>query len=402
MSSLSNQNLENVDAAQWLDAHRRRFLHGLSQQGFARESLWRCERAISHFGTVIANRDIDGGQLGPKQITRLRTRALESAKPTLRNWMKFYLDRFIDDLVDAGVARRPVPKSQVMTALDRLGKEYEAYLRHQRGVSESTIYHYLHLFKRFMAFRFGERLGNLNDIKPDDIVTFLRELMQRRDKKPPTLLRSLFRFLFWSGKTRRDLTVCVPRVRHSRQSNLPRHLKPETIERLISAVRSDDAIGRRNYAMMLMIARLGLRAPELIGIRLDDIDWHAGEILIRGKGKRHDRMPLPHDVGSAIVDYIRRGRTGRSRVLFLSCRAPHAPFATARILNTILHSAFERTGIEPPQAYVGSHLLRHSLATDMLGKGAPLAEIGDVLRHRTMTSTTLYAARHQCAALDRA
>jgi site-specific recombinase XerD len=109
-------------------------------------------------------------------------------------------------------------------------------------------------------------------------------------------------------------------------------------------------------------------------------------------------MPLPDDVGKAIVDYIRNGRAGRSRVLFVSSRAPHAPFVTADILNTILRSAFERTGIEPPQKFVGSHLLRHSLATDMLDKGASLAEIGDALRHRCMKSTTLYA-KHDINAL---
>ena len=109
-------------------------------------------------------------------------------------------------------------------------------------------------------------------------------------------------------------------------------------------------------------------------------------------------MPLPDDVGKAIVGYLRNGRAGRSRVLFVASRAPHAPFVTADILNTILRGAFERTGLKPPQAFVGSHLLRHSLATDMLGKGASLAEIGDVLRHRSMRSTTLYA-KHDINAL---
>jgi integrase/recombinase XerD len=156
-------------------------------------------------------------------------------------------------------------------------------------------------------------------------------------------------------------------------------------------VRTGDGIGRRNYAMLLLMARLGLRAPEVIAIQLEDIDWRAGEILIRGKGKLHDRMPLTADVGEAVVDYIRNGRAGSSRTLFLSAKTPHSPFKNAAILNTVLCDAFERTGLKPPQKYVGSHLLRHSLATDMLRKGASLDEIGDVLRHRSRVTTTIYA-----------
>ncbi len=143
--------------------------------------------------------------------------------------------------------------------------------------------------------------------------------------------------------------------------------------------------------MLLLMARLGLRAPEVIAIQLDDIDWRAGEILIRGKGKLHDRMPLPIDAGGAIVDYIKNGRKGDSRALFVSAKTPHPPFKDVQILNAVLCDAFERTGLKPPQKYVGSHLLRHSLATDMLRKGASLDEIADVLRHRSRASTTIYA-----------
>jgi site-specific recombinase XerD len=246
-----------------------------------------------------------------------------------------------------------------------------------------------------LTFRFGEKLGDLNNITPADIVAFLRKIMAGkqpyRDKTPPSHLRNLFRFLFWSGKTKRDLANAIPRVARPPQSHLPRHLKPEAVEQLIDAVWSADPVGRRNYAMLLVLARLGLRAPEVIAIQLDDIDWRAGTILIRGKGKRHDRMPLPEDVGKAIVDYIRNCRRGQSRTLFVSNKVPYRPFVNAQILNTVLRDAFAQTGLKPPQKYVGSHVLRHSLATDMLRKGASLDEIGDVLRHRSRMSTTIYA-----------
>jgi site-specific recombinase XerD len=291
---------------------------------------------------------------------------------------------------------------RVLTSLDRLRAEYQTYMRDQRGLAEGTISHSLSFLDRFMTFRFGAKLGPLDDITPADIVGFLREVRGRktpyRDTTPPTHLRSLFRFLFWSGKTKRDLAASLPRVATPRASHLPRSLRPEAIERLIDATRSADAVGRRNYAMMLLLARLGLRAPEVIAIQLDDIDWRAGTILIRGKGKRHDRMPLPEDAGKAIVDYVRNGRRGTSRTLFVSSKVPFRPFVDATILNMMLRAAFKDTGLEPPQKYIGSHLLRHSLATDMLRKGASLDEIGDVLRHRSRASTTIYA-RHDIEGL---
>jgi integrase/recombinase XerD len=294
------------------------------------------------------------------------------------------------------------PPPKVLTALDRLRVEYEAYLRNQRGLSEPTIYHCLRFLERFTTFRFGATLGDLNAVTPDDIVAFLCQLKvgsrPYRDKTPPSHLRNLFKFLFWSGKTKRNLANSIPRVAQPQSANLPRYIKPEEVKRLIDAVRTDGPIGRRNHAKLLLMARLGLRSPEVIAIRVEDIDWRAGEIMIRGKGKLHDRMPLPADVGEAIVDYIRNGRAGGSRTLFVAARPPYRPFKDAQILNSVLREAFEKTGLKPPQKYVGSHLLRHSLATDMLRKGVSLDEIGDVLRHRSRMTTTIYA-KHDINAL---
>ena len=126
-------------------------------------------------------------------------------------------------------------------------------------------------------------------------------------------------------------------------------------------------------------------------IRLEDIDWRAGEILIRGKGGQHERMPIPVDVGEAIAAYLHDGRAGSARHLFVTARAPHRPFASSLAVRRILRKAFERTDLKPPRGEVRSHLLRHSLAVDMLGRGASLDEIGDVLRHRSRTTTTIYA-----------
>jgi site-specific recombinase XerD len=140
------------------------------------------------------------------------------------------------------------------------------------------------------------------------------------------------------------------------------------------------------------MARLGLRAPEVIAIQLDDIDWRAGELLVRGKGQRHDRLPIPPDVGEAISKYLREGRTSATtRTLFVTHRAPNRPFKDSQVINAILKEAFAATGVKPPTPYVGSHVLRHSLATNMVRAGASLEEIGDLLRHRSRATTMIYA-----------
>jgi site-specific recombinase XerD len=390
------KNPEATDIApDWLQPYCKQFMQQLADQGYTTATVRTYDGTAALFCREVSRRGLRKGELVGRTLSKTHAAALKAMHPNKYNQKRYCLERFIDALVEAGIAERPKPPKKTPTAVERLRAEYETYLREQRGLTEATIYHCARFLDRFMTFRFGATLGDLNDITPCDIVTFLREVMGRktqyRDKTPPTHLRSLFRFLFWSGKTRRDLASSLPRVATGRVSHLPRSLKPEEIERLIDAVWAPEAVGRRNYAMLMILARLGLRAPEVIAIQLDDIDWRAGTILIRGKGKRHDRMPLPEDAGKAIVDYIKNGRRGRSRTLFLSDKAPHRPFVNAQILNTVLRSAFKGTGLRPPQKYIGSHLLRHSLATDMLRKGASLDEIGDVLRHRSRASTAIYA-----------
>ena len=395
MTIARNPGGERADETGWPWSHRQTFLERLGAQGYAPLTVHEYRKIAGRFCEAIEKRALRVGDLDGAAVERLRHAVLSGVNGSARAYARFCLGRFIDHLIEVGVAIGPQPPVKKLTPLVRLREEYETYLRRQRGLAESTIASCAHYMERFLAFRFGDKLGDLNAITPDDIVAFVGKLkagsLPRRYKSLPSHLRNLFKFLFWSGKTKRNLANSLPRVAQTNPNNLPRHLNPEEIRRLIEAVRTNDALGRRNYAMLLLMARLGLRAPEVIAIQLDDIDWRAGEILIRGKGKLHDRMPLPIDAGEAIVNYIKNGRKGDSRALFVSAKTPHPPFKDAQILNAMLCDAFERTGLRPPQKYVGSHLLRHSLATDMLRKGASLDEIADVLRHRSRASTTIYA-----------
>jgi site-specific recombinase XerD len=303
--------------------------------------------------------------------------------------------RFVEHLIEIGVATAPPPTAKQI-ARQTLRRDYGDYLRRQRGLSERSIYHSWRLADRFLDHRFCDQEDDLQRITPGDVVAFLQYLTSRKppfkDKTPAPHLRNFFRYLFKCGLTSVNLALSVPSVAQRYDARLPRYLSPDQVESLLAAARaSPKKHGRRDYAMLLLMARLGLRAPEVIAIQLDDIDWRAGELLVRGKGQRHDRVPIPPDVGEALAAYIRHDRVSQSRFVFVKEHAPHEPFKGGRILNAVLRDAFAAAGLKPPCPYVGSHVLRHSLATNMVRTGASLAEVGDMLRHRSRTSTMIYA-----------
>lgn len=206
-----------------------------------------------------------------------------------------------------------------------------------------------------------------------------------------TALRALFRFLFQAGELGIDLGAAVPTVPDWRLATIPRALAPQEVEQLLAACDEKTATGRRDRAILLLLARLGLRAGEVVALELDDLHWRAAEITIRGKkGLRHDRFPLPKDVGAAVATYLRRDRVpSAARRVFLCMRAPRRSFAGPGAVTTIVRRALARADLHPPVR--GAHLLRHSLATQMLRHGASLDEIGEVLRHRAASSTEIYA-----------
>jgi integrase/recombinase XerD len=280
---------------------------------------------------------------------------------------------------------------------EKLKAEYRMYLSRQRGLREKTVYQYCTFADRFLDFKFKESPDDLSKITGLDIANFLQHLTGRvqplRDKTLATNMRSFFRFLFQSEKIDSNLALGVPSVAQKYARRIPYHLTLDQVEELIEAVRSfkNSTYGRRNYAMVLLMARLGLRSPEVVAMQLDDIDWRNGEILIRGKGGFHDKTPLLQDIGEAIADYIRYERQGTSRHLFVTNRSPYKPFGDAQMLNIILTQALKKTSIPRPKKYTVSNMLRHSLATNLVQRGASLEEIGNTLRHRSRQTTLLYA-----------
>ena len=183
------------------------------------------------------------------------------------------------------------------------------------------------------------------------------------------------------------LASVVPAVAGWSASSLPRVVDTGLVAALLASCRRDTAVGRRDYAVLVLLSRLGLRGQEVADLELDDVDWRAGEVVIRGKGNRRDRLPLPVDVGAALADYLRFGRPDcSSRRVFVSARAPRRAI-TAAAVRSIVHHACDRAGV----GRLGAHRLRHTVASEMLRRGAPLVEVGQILRHHRLSTTGIYA-----------
>jgi site-specific recombinase XerD len=386
MREHQSKTASNKSSLDPLGDYLERFLQHLESMQYARKTLREYRRSLSALTSYLQKRRIQIASLNEADAGRLA----QECGAKRKRYAIFIIRQFIRFLVDAG-AVRPSEARRDDSPLGRLRLEYEEYLRIQRGLSEQSIYHCWRFADRFLTFRFKGKALDWSKITALDLARFMQSLTTRRDKTPPTHLRNFFQFLFKSGRIKTNLALSIPRIAPKYASNLPKYLTAEQVEQVIAAAREDTPIGRRDYAMVLLQARLGLRAREVITIKLDDIDWRTGELLVRGKGGLHDRLPLPQDTGEAIANYVRRDRKTNSRALFVTNRAPRAAFADAQILNEVLKKAFRKAGVKPPRRYVGSHILRHSLATNMVRRGASLAEIGDMLRHRARGTTMIYA-----------
>jgi len=314
-------------------------------------------------------------------------------KPRPRRGDARTVRQFLEHLRDQGIVRAQealIDRSPIGT----LQRRYGTYLSKERGLSPAAIARYWPFLERFLVERFGRGPIRLDDLRPRDVSAFLLRHAQSSTpgvaKLMVSALRSFFRFLFQAGETKSDLAGAVATIRAWRLAQVPKFLKSEEVSRLIDACDQSLPVRRRDRAVLLLLARLGLRASEVINLELEDLDWRAGVIAVRGKGHSRDRLPLPTEVGEALAAYLRQDRPpcGTRRV-FIRSRAPHRGFAHPSTVSTIVCRALKRAGLEP--AHKGAHLLRHSLATGMLRRGATMAEIGEVLRHRVPNTTEIYA-----------
>ena len=272
-------------------------------------------------------------------------------------------------------------------------RDFEAFLRSERGLSTATVVSYVTVVRRFLHERFARKALRLEQLRAQELHCFVVREVQRvsrtHGKIVITALRSFMRFLLLRGAVRTDLARTLPGVATWRLSHLPRSLLPGQVERLLACCDRGSPSGTRDYAILLLLARLGLRGGEVLNMTLEDLDWERGELVVRGKGPRLERLPLPADVGSALARYLCEVRPPcATRRVFVRMDAPRQGLAQSGVC-CVVRRALARAGLDPERK--GAHLLRHSLATNLLRRGASLSEIGQLLRHRQPTTTQIYA-----------
>jgi site-specific recombinase XerD len=291
-------------------------------------------------------------------------------------------------------ARNVVPPAESPpeedTPLARLLRDYERYLLEDRGLTPMSAGQYVRTGQRFFAALGVAELGDVRRLTTADISGFVlreaRTMATGTAKLMVTGLRVLLRYLHVCGVCS-ELSAAAPAVAGHRLSRLPKHIPWSEVQHLLKSCDLRTAVGRRDHAILLLLARLGLRAGEVAALELGDVDWIEGKILVRGKGARHDWLPLPEDVGEAIVRYLKRGRSpSESRKLFLTSVAPSRDLSVGAVQKRV-REACRRAHLPPRSA----HQLRHTAATQMLRGGASLEGVAEVLRHRSLDTTAIYA-----------
>ena len=278
------------------------------------------------------------------------------------------------------------------TPCELLLGRYRGYLLAERGLAASTVELNVRMARPFLADQVrADGQLDLRRLSAGEVGTFVVAQSRKRPRsvgRMVTALRSLLRFLHVDGVIDRPLAAAVPSVAGWSLSNLPKALGGDQVTALLASCDRNTSTGCRDFAILTLLVRLGLRAGEVATLSLDDIDWRHGEITVQGKGRRHDRLPLPDDVGQAIVEYLRHARPGTAhgRTVFVWTQAPHRAL-TSNAVTTVVANAGRRAGI----GLIGAHRLRHTAATAMLHAGGSLTEIGQVLRHRRVLTTAVYA-----------
>jgi len=277
--------------------------------------------------------------------------------------------------------------------VERCAQAFERYLREERALVTATIINYVPFIRSFLKDRFGKGEVMLLRLCARDVVRFVQRqaprLHLKRAKLLTTALRSFLRYARYRGEVTVDLAAAVPVVANWSMTSLPRAIAADQVRQLLASINRRTTMGRRDYAILLLLARLGLRSGEVALLELDDIDWNVGQLSVRGKRGQRTELPLSSEVGRAITAYLRRGRPdSASRRVFLRAKAPIRGFRGASGVGSIVRHSLKRAGINAPTH--GAHQFRHGLATEMLRQGASLSEIGEVLGHRHPQTTSIY------------
>ena len=371
-----------------LERYAAGFVAELVESGYRPNAAAVQLRLLAHLSRWLEREGIVPGELREPELARFRREDLAGVRSL----------RIADGLVPVlgylrGLGVVPAADEPALSNVELLLGRYRDFLLVERGLTAGTVRGYVDCVRPFVSSRArGDGEVDLAGLTPQDVLAFVLADCRRRQRRSAklmvTALRSLLRFLHVEGMIDRPLVQVVPSVAFWRLQGLPRGLDAAQVRALLESCDTDTANGRRDLAILLLLVRLGMRRGEVAALRLDDIDWRAGELLVRGKGPRVERLPLPADVGEALVGYLRDGRPreAQTRAVFMRVRAPRAALTPPGVTQVVV-SASKRAGL----GEVTAHRLRHTAASELLRHGAPLAEIGQLLRHRTELTTTIYA-----------
>jgi len=371
-----------------LESYVSGFVAALVERGYTPVSAAHQLRLMAHVSRWLASEGWGPDDLSPARVEEFV--AARRAAGYVNYLTPRALVALLEYLRDVGVV--PPAGDPVLSEVEQLLGRYRAWLRSERGLAAVTARNYADMVRPFVASRLnaaGEL--DLRSLAAGDVLAFV--LVQCPHRRPGsakllvTALRSLLGYLHVEGVIARPLAPVVPSVAGWRLAGLPRGLEAEQVTALLASC-DLGAVGVRDFAILKLLVRLGMRRGEVAALTLDDVDWRSGEILVRGKGSRRERLPLPVDVGSALADHLRRARpsSAEGRAVFVRVKAPHRALTPAGVSQVVI-AAGDRAGI----GRVNAHRLRHTTATELLRSGAPLVEIGQLLRHRSQQTTAIYA-----------
>jgi integrase/recombinase XerD len=363
----------------------------LRRQGYAPPTIRLKVRLVRDFSVWLRKRAISLKNLSAEHAEHYLRHRARHLRPRTDDIVG--LNQLLDLLRKEGIVAQRQVRKRIMP-LDRLVEQYALYLREERAVAPVTVAQYSRVTRGFLTQSFGEGRLNLSALRAIDVLTFVQHQAARGSRKTAayacSALRSFLDYARYRGDVTTNLSAAVPRVANWSMPSIPRSIAPDHLRRVLASCNRRSAGGSRDYAILLLLARLGLRAGAIVALELDDVDWQAATLRVRGKGGHAHMLPLPVKVGEAIAAYLKIGRPiSTNRRLFLRSRAPIQGFKGSVAVLSVVRQALIRAGIDPPSK--GAHQFRHALASEMLRRGASLSEIGQILDHRNPETTAIYA-----------
>jgi site-specific recombinase XerD len=363
----------------------------MAEQGYCRRHIGNKLQTVAKFSSWLNTKKIPVNDVTQKHVVQF-LRAEDHHKASNAGKFSTLRDLIVFLQQSGAVTNDAIPVNR--TYVQQVVYLFGRHLIEDKHLSNKTVIQYSPFIECFLTARFGSTSVILSDLSGKNVIDFIQHEAARlsvaRAKVATNALRAFLRFGVYLGDINADLIASVPTVASWSMTGIPRAISQQHIQAVLASCDRNTAIGKRDFAIFMLLVHLGLRSGEVVALTLDSIDWECGNISIEGKCSKTTRLPIPEEVGHAISDYLKHGRPNSNvRALFLRALAPIKGFGAQNTIGTIVRAAVTRAGVKPPSH--GAHQFRHAFATNMLRKGASLTEIGYLLRHKHPKTTNIYA-----------